>query len=42
MAMRRVFLREIGVSPADYRGRFYAQAARAAAAPSVLGAAPPM
>ena len=42
MAMRRVFLREIGVSPSDYRVRFYAQAARATATPSLLSAAPPM
>jgi AraC-like DNA-binding protein len=42
MTMRRVFVREIRVSAADYRGRFYAQVARAAAVPSFLSTAPPM
>lgn len=39
-AMRRLFLREIGVTPADYRERFHAEAATPAASPRA-SAAPP-
>jgi transcriptional regulator GlxA family with amidase domain len=38
-AMRRIFVRELGVSPGEYRGRFYATAT-AAARPSIASLSP--